>query len=138
MAKPRTRKNRYGEDLKQWETMQASVTTNAAELPQLEIARVKLEGLLEQFRGLLAQQALQTAGKQQTSKQLRTVVNAGRKVITSMVAVLKEHYGHANEKLVEFGVQPLRTRPRKPATEPTPKPTEPASNPTEPSSPAAK
>jgi hypothetical protein len=121
------KQNRYAEHLKEWETTQAAVTANAAELPQLEIGRGKLDGLLAEFRELLAQQAVLKANKQQVSKRLRSVVSRGSKVTAMMRAVLKEHYGIDNEKLAEFGVQPFRIRKRKPASEPVPKPTEPPS-----------
>lgn len=120
-------KNRYAEHLKEWETTQAAVTANAAELPQLEIGRVKLDGLLAEFRDLLAQQAVHKANKQQVSRRLRSVVSRGSKVTAMMRAVLKEHYGITNEKLAEFGMQPFRARPRKTESKPEPKPTEPPS-----------
>ena len=126
---------RYGDNLKEWEKMDGALTANADDLPQLAASHVKLANLLEDFRQLLQQQAALQAGKQQTSKQLLSVVVKGRKVMTAMRAVLKEFYGHTNEKLVEFGIQPRRTRSRKPVPdpepEPTPEPDEPPSPPVE-------
>jgi hypothetical protein len=124
-------KNRYAEHLKEWETTLASVTANAADLPQLEILRVKFAGMLDEFRELLKRQAVHRAEKQQVSKRLRTVVSQGSKLNTVMQSTLREHYGNTNEKLVEFGVQPRRARSRKPAPEPQPEPTEPPSPPVE-------
>jgi hypothetical protein len=122
-------KNRYAEHMKEWETTLASVAANAADLPQLEIARGKLAGMLEEFRELLKLQALHRAEKQQVSKQVQTVVAKGRTLNSVIQATLREHYGKTNEKLVEFGVQPRRARSRKPAPEPQPEPTEPPSPP---------
>ncbi len=115
----------YAEHLKEWEDTVASVAANASDLPQLEGARVQLEQMIAELRVLLNQQAVHTANKQQTSKGLRRLVTSGKKKAAMMRSVLKEHYGHTNDKLVEFGVQPLRTRRRKPPTSEEPNPESP-------------
>lgn len=118
-------KNTYGEHLKKWETTLDALEANAGELPQLEGARAKLTDLIGKLRELLKEQALHRANKQQTSKRLLTVFSQGRKVTTMVRAVLKEHYGNTNEKLVEFLIQPRRTRSRKPVADPEPEPPQP-------------
>jgi hypothetical protein len=43
--------------------------------------------------------------------------------------IVKQHYGNGNDKLVEFGIQPLRVRPKAtvvPPTTPAPAPETPA------------
>jgi hypothetical protein len=127
------KKNSYADHLKEWEDTVASVAANASDLPQLEGARVQLEQMLVELRELLKQQAVHTANKQQVSKRLRRLTADGKKKSAMMRAVLKDHYGNTNEKLVEFGVQPFRVRRRKPAEEPNPeepeKPTPQAADP---------
>jgi CHASE3 domain sensor protein len=125
--------NRYGDHLKEWEKMDAALTANADDLPQLAGSRSKLADLLEDFRQLLQQQAAFQAGKQQASQGLQSVVGNGSKLMTAIRAVLREFYGHSNEKLVEFGIQPLRTRSRRPVPEPepTPEPEDPTTPPVE-------
>jgi hypothetical protein len=125
------KKNRYGDHLKEWETMDAAVGANADDLPQLEAARAKLATLLDELRGLLTEQAAHRANKQQASKRLRSVSTRGRKVTSMMRAVIREFYGNTNEKLVEFGIQPRRTRSRKPVADPQPEPAKPPSPPVE-------
>jgi hypothetical protein len=125
------RKNRYGDHLKEWETMDTALRNNAAELPQLAGAHEKLQELLAELQDLLAQAAMQRASKQHTSKRLVVVSAKGRKAATSIRAVLKEYYGHTNQKLWEFGIQPLRTRSRTAEPEPQPEQPEPPSPPVE-------
>lgn len=108
-------KTTYAENTKEWEGLLRALVANLAQLPQLEGARLKLEGLLAGFRDLAAQQAVHQAAKQEMSKQLQALMRDGRKTATMIRAVLKEHYGHDSEKLVEYGVQPFRARVRKPA-----------------------
>ncbi len=111
-------KQSYAGQANEWEKLIRSLIVNLAQLPQLEGARTKLEGLLGSFRELATQQALHQASKQETSKQIQAVIRDGRKTASMIRAVLKEHYGNGSEKLVEFGVQPFRARVRKPAEEP--------------------
>jgi hypothetical protein len=115
-------KNRYADNLKDWEMLQTSAAANAADLPLPPGALAKLDAALTELRALLAEQAVHKANKQTTSKRLRSALNRGRKVVTMMRGVIKEHYGIDNEKLAEFGIQPLRIRARRPAAEPEPQP----------------
>lgn len=124
-------KNRYAEHLKEWEAMDAAVAANAADLPQLDGARAKLEVMLDEFRELLNEQAVLRASKQQRSKRLQAAVAKGRKTLSMMRSVIKEHYGHTSEKLLEFGIMPRRTRSGKAVPDPEPQPTEPPSPPVE-------
>lgn len=96
--------------LQDWEVLLAAVDQNLPDLPQLQIARDKLEGMLEQARTLVPLQAAQAAAKQSTSQQLEAVVTAGRKVATVIRFTVKEHYGSRNQKLTEFNIQPFRSR----------------------------
>ena len=105
--------------LQDWELLLAAVDQNLGDLPQLQIARDKLEGLLDQARVLVPQQAAQAAAKQSTSQQLEAVLTGGRKVATVIRFTVKEHYGNRNQKLTEFNIQPFRSR-TVPATLPPP------------------
>jgi hypothetical protein len=105
--------------LQDWELLLVAVDQNLADLPQLQIARNKLEGMLEQARILVPQQAAQAAAKQSTSQELEAVLTTGRKVATVIRFTVKEHYGNRNQKLTEFNIQPFRSR-TVPATLPPP------------------
>lgn len=96
--------------LQDWEVLLAAVDQNLDDLPQLQIARNKLEGMLEQARILVPQQAAQAAAKQSTSQQLEAVLTNGRKVATVIRFTVKEHYGNRSEKLTEFSMRPFRSR----------------------------
>ena len=119
------KKNRYGDHLKAWETMEAAVAANAADLPQLDAAHGKLAGMLDELRTSLNEQAALRAGKQQTTKRLRAAVVKGSKVLAMMRSVIKEHYGNSSEKLLEFGIMPRRSRSGKTVPDPEPEPTTP-------------
>jgi predicted lysophospholipase L1 biosynthesis ABC-type transport system permease subunit len=127
---------RQGQQFKEWKAVAMGTAANAAELPPTEIQRTALEGVIGEVDQILAEQAAFRASKQTTSRRLQTLVNQGAKLSTVLKAIAKQHYGHGNEKLVEFGIQPLRSRPKPtvvPPTAPPPEAGTPGAAPTTPS-----
>jgi uncharacterized membrane protein YdfJ with MMPL/SSD domain len=122
-----TQKTRYSDHFTEWDQLQTAVAANAADLPQTEVARAGLQRVQEEVRQILREQSAFQASKQQSSKRLRKLITDGAKLATVLRVITKQHYGHESEKLVEFGVQPLRrrTRPQPPAIDP-PKPPAPS------------
>ena len=103
-----------------------ALEANQEELPQMEPFRQKLAGILTQVLEILQQQAALKAGKQESSKRLRRLLEEGQRLATVARTVVKEHYGVREEKVVEFGLQPFRGRKVKAVTEkPTPTPSPP-------------
>ncbi len=85
---------------------------------------------------LSAQQAVLTARKQETTKQMQDQFRRGEQLVDFLHTGLRQHYGKDSEKLVEFGLQPFRGRPRSrkasPPTPEAPAPSEPASGTSDP------
>lgn len=102
----------YAVTQKKIDLRNTALTANSAELPMLELPRVRLEAMNAELKDLTAQQASLTAGKQEVSKRIADLVQAARKLLTFVDVVVKQHYGNRAEKLVEFGVQPFRSQPR--------------------------
>ena len=121
----------YADVVTDWEQLGGSLATNITDLPNLEAYRTELLGLLEQVRALTVQQSIHKANFQQASKDLKEVMTRGKKLATFLRAGIKHRYGNRSEKLVEFRVQPLRSRKRTPLEAPEePKPApEPSSSP---------
>jgi hypothetical protein len=132
--------DRNANDLKEWEQTTVSIAANAPDLPQTDIPRAALEKLTDELRKLVVQQKLFQGNKQQATARMAEIHAEGSKLATVLRFLVKQHYGNRSEKLVELGVKPLRSRPRKaaagapspPTTEPTP------AVPTTPTPPAAK
>ena len=72
----------------------------------------ELVSVIEEVDKILAEQAVFQASKQITSRRLQALVNQGGKLTTVLKVIAKQRYGHGNDKLVEFGIQPLRSRPK--------------------------
>lgn len=95
-----------------WAMLSASLAVNADELPHLEAHRQLLEGLLEEAHSLTSEQALRAAEKQDATKRLQDVLDQGQKLATFLRTGVRQHFGNRSEKLVEFGMQPFRSRPK--------------------------
>ena len=108
----------YAETVNGWEEQLTAVAQNIADMPQSEIPRGKLRGVLNEIREVSVEQAALTAAKQEASKRLAELLASGRKISTLLRTLVREHYGNRSEKLVEFDLQPLRGRPRNPETPP--------------------
>lgn len=128
MAKQR--KTRQSDFIAEWEQLIATLTANAADLPDLEARRNKLRDFLEEARSLMQEQDLHDANKQASTRRLDTLMAAGKKVATFLRTGIKEHYGNRSTKLVEFGIQPFR-RGKSSETEPPVEPPEPETPPVE-------
>ena len=111
------------ETLDGWDRLVTPMGVNPAQFPNLEEDRQHLASILFQSRDLVIQQAALTASKQDISKRLEALLGEGRKLATFLRVGVKQKLGNRSERLVEFGLQPLRTtRSRKPTPPPPPPP----------------
>lgn len=98
-----------------WDRVDAAVTARAAEAPQLEINLPGLREMSKRVRFLFAQQASLTAAKQDVTRELNRLILDGNALVDFIKTGARAHYGKNSEKLIEFGVQPFRSRSRKAA-----------------------
>jgi hypothetical protein len=94
-------------------------TANLDEIPIIKEPLARASALLPLFDDLTAEQASLTASRQEASKRLAEVANEAQKLLTLVDVAVRQHYGNRSEKLVEFGQQPFRSKPksRKPGPE---------------------
>ena len=103
---------RQGQRVQSWRNVSASSAANASEVPQLAIPLALLERIIEETDRIFFDQAAFRASKQLASQRLKVLFDQGDKLTTVMKVIVKQHFGNGNDKLVEFGIQPLRSRPR--------------------------
>ena len=109
----------------------AAMEANKDDLPHLEVSRGQLVTHLTQAQEAVKQQAAFRAGKQESSRQLRTSLVESERVANVLRVAVIQHFGIRSEKLAEFGLQPFRGRKAKPAAEePQTTPQEPTASPT--------
>lgn len=106
-----------------WSLLISAVENNSKTLPDLSGLLSPLKGFLAEARELDAVKAAARSQLSQGAKRTRTLVPEGREAATRLRDAIKVHFGSRNEKLVEFGIAPLRTRRRRrPADLPKPDP----------------
>jgi hypothetical protein len=120
----------YGDTFKEWELITEACDSNQGDFPYLQAPKEELEALLEQVKDAVKQQAAYTASRQNMSSKISETLEKGRKLATVLRTAIKQRYGNRSEKLVEFGVQPLRPRRQSVSTAPPPGPEAPAPDPT--------
>jgi len=115
---------RQGQQFKEWRRVAVATAANLAHLPGAAVQHGELVAIIAEVDKILAEQAVFQASKQMSSRRLQTLVNQGGKLSTVLKAIAKQRYGHGNDKLVEFGIQPLRSRPKPTVVPPTAPPLE--------------
>ena len=113
----------FADFLTDWDSLIRAVRNNEETLPDLEGLVAPLEGFLGEGQRLVAEKAAARALLSEGSKRTRALVPDGRAAASRLRYALKVHFGGHSEKLVEFGIAPLRTRRlRLPADPPPPTP----------------
>ena len=60
------------------------------------------------MRELYARHAAHAAARQVITQEMQQLIEEGDQVVRVVREAVKDHYGKRNEKLVEFGIPPLR------------------------------
>jgi hypothetical protein len=100
--------------------LSAALAANSGDLANVQGSIAQFAGLVTQAQDAAKLQAALTAGKQEASRQLNSLMSDGERLATVLQLVVKQHYGIRSEKLAEFGLQPFRGRNR--AAKPVPEP----------------
>jgi hypothetical protein len=96
----------YMNKVNRWENLDTAVTAN--QVPNLEGSLPKLRDKSKRMRELYAQHSALAAARQVITQEMQQVIEEGDQVVRVVREGVKDHYGKRNEKLVEFGVPPLR------------------------------
>jgi hypothetical protein len=107
----------YAELFRNWEVLLLAIRDNADSLPSVERHRRPLEEILAEARSLEAQQDSADAVRQEDTQKLATLVATGKKQAADLLGVVRADLGPDNERLVQFGIAPLRKRSRRAAEE---------------------
>jgi hypothetical protein len=119
MARVRT----FADTVIGWSELLTALEQNSAELAQLELPKQRLQTITDQIKAFAAEQAVMTASRQEATQRVEFLLVQGRKLATVLRASVREHYGNRSQKIAEFGLQPLHTRPGSAATvNPMPQP----------------
>lgn len=117
MADPRL----YMNKVNGWDKMDVAITANGSQLDPLAVKLPELREKGDRLRDLYAEHAALAAARQSITEEMRQVLDEGEQIFRLLREGVRQHYGKRNQKLVEFGVEPL---PGRPATNTTPPPPE--------------
>jgi hypothetical protein len=102
--------NTYSGKLGSWQRLIVPLLENPPGLSHMEPFRAKLAALFTRAVEIGSQQAALTAGKQELSQELQTLMADGERLAGAIRKCLREHYGPKAEKLAAYGLQPFRGR----------------------------
>lgn len=103
-----------------WEKVSVSVSANPDDLSHLLDHNGELGSKAARMRSLSAEQAVLTARKQAISVEMQGLIREGQTLLDYVQTGVRQHYGLGSEKLVEFGLRPIRSKARPAPTEPPP------------------
>ncbi|HEX3527034.1 MAG TPA: hypothetical protein VH988_08210 [Thermoanaerobaculia bacterium] len=103
-----TNSKSFGEVVNHWGVLAAGLKANATDIPHLDGHRVQIETIFTQAQALLSEQKIQTASKQDLTRQIEVLLDQGTKIASFLRHGVKQHYGTRSEKLVEFDLAPFR------------------------------
>jgi uncharacterized coiled-coil DUF342 family protein len=92
-----------------WEKIDVAILANDPEVAHLAFRLPALRAKSQRMRGLYAEHAALAASRQAITQEMQKLIDEGDQIFRMLREGLKDHYGKRNEKLVEFGVEPLRT-----------------------------
>ena len=118
----------FADFISDWEALLKNVTDTAAELPNMDVYKTALEQLAEHAKDGIALAHSRRGFKQQETRDLRSVMTEGKDAAAKLRSAIKAHFGPRSERLVQYGMTPIRKRIRKADSKnKKPKPAEPAS-----------
>ena len=106
------REPKYGGTFNGWQRLDKKLEAYMADFPHLEAPRLRFRELIGLGLELMAQQTFHIAGKQESTQRLQELIADGRKLATFLRTGVKQHYGNRSEKIVAYGLQPFRSKPR--------------------------
>jgi hypothetical protein len=104
--------------LNAWERLLNGAASYPGDFQWLEACRVQLAAELSDIRELQARRAALRAEMRQSTRALKVFLARGRELAARIRAGVRFQYGPASEKLLVFGMKPVRRR--KPTGKETP------------------
>ncbi|HEY9422479.1 MAG TPA: hypothetical protein VIW92_13770 [Thermoanaerobaculia bacterium] len=102
----------YAAVMREWEVLLTGVAANAADLPFVAEYRTQLEAELTGVKEAIQRQTALQAAFQQETRVVEGFLERGKVLAVNVKAGIRTRYGNRSDKLVEFGMRPLRSRRR--------------------------
>lgn len=117
----------FAKKVDSWDLMNTRLRPQLQEMPELEPEQKALQAVLEEARGLQAEQELLRARLRQMVRQRQEAEKRGQELRGRLAALLRGKLGFSSEQLIGYGIVPRkRSRRRKDGEEPEPPVTPPS------------
>jgi hypothetical protein len=110
--------NSYADLTRDWRKLLDAFMANAEAMASAEMHKDALEQTLMQTQALKAVQDSHAANRQRSTQQLLELLRQGREQARQLRGMAKGLLGTKNERLVQFDIPPIRSRPRGEDTSP--------------------
>ena len=104
----------YADIVRDWEQLLTAAQESSTELTEAERHRAALAQHLEAVKALKAKQDSARAEKQENTRELKRMLAEGRDLAIRLRGAVKASMGPRSERLVKFGLAPLRKRRKTP------------------------
>jgi hypothetical protein len=102
----------YAKVMREWEVLLTKVSANKEDLPFVEDYRAQLEAELNGVKETIERQTAMQAAFQNETRNLEKFLERGKALAVNIRAGVVTRYGNRSEKLIEFGMRPVRSRRR--------------------------
>ena len=104
----------YAKVMREWEVLLTKVSVNKADLSFVDDYRTQLEAELNGAKETIERQTAMQAAFQNETRNLEKFLERGKALAVNIRAGVVTRYGNRSEKLIEFGMRPVRSRRRSP------------------------
>lgn len=111
-------KSSYADTTHDWENLLTACAENGALLANFGHFVTPVSDLLAEARRLKAVQVQAEGTRQETTQKIQETLARGREAARRLRSVVRGQLGSKSERLPQFGVAPIRSRPRKKAVKP--------------------
>lgn len=105
----------YGKTFRDWEALLGACEENLSQLPGVEPLVADLTALLSETRALKILEENLAGRRRETAQKVREMIDRGRESARKIRSMVRSHLGTRNERLAQYGVAPIRRKPRRTA-----------------------
>ena len=91
-----------------WIQGTSAIDANAADIPHLLEPKSRLQDTTTEVQALFLEQASLDARRGEVTRLLQQKLQEGDTLLDFLRTGVRQHYGYRSDKLIEFGIQPLR------------------------------
>jgi hypothetical protein len=118
--KAKSKPSAVADVLRQWQSLLAAVDDHAAEIPVVAPHRAALAESLGKAQAAKGLQESHAASRQATTQSLQEILVEGKDRAIRLRGAIRAELGPTTEQLNQYGIRPIRRRPRRHKSTPTP------------------